>query len=73
MTNRPKREDEGTSQHGEHGEHGERAQRRPYRAPSLRRLGSVRELTLGGTMGMTEGGGGFFPPGQSSSGGPGMM
>ena len=25
--------------------------RRPYEAPQLRRLGSVRELTLGGTMG----------------------
>lgn len=25
--------------------------RRPYKAPRLRRLGSVRELTLGGTMG----------------------
>lgn len=25
--------------------------RRPYRAPQLRQLGSVRELTLGATMG----------------------
>ncbi|MBX3199921.1 MAG: lasso RiPP family leader peptide-containing protein [Labilithrix sp.] len=33
------------------------AERRPYRAPQLRKLGSVRELTLGGTMGITEGGG----------------
>lgn len=33
------------------------AERRPYRAPRLRKLGSVRELTLGGTMGITEGGG----------------
>lgn len=31
--------------------------RRPYSAPRLRQLGSVRELTLGGTMGVTEGGG----------------
>lgn len=31
--------------------------RAPYRAPKLRHLGSVRELTLGGTMGKTEGGG----------------
>ncbi|HVH44489.1 MAG TPA: lasso RiPP family leader peptide-containing protein [Labilithrix sp.] len=31
--------------------------RRPYRAPRLRQLGSVRELTLGGTMGLPEGGG----------------
>lgn len=27
------------------------APRRPYKAPRLRQLGSVRELTLGGTMG----------------------
>lgn len=33
--------------------------RRPYRAPKLRHLGSVRELTLGGTMGKAEGGGTF--------------
>ncbi len=26
--------------------------KRPYTAPRLRRLGSVRELTLGATMGM---------------------
>ncbi|MCW5833044.1 MAG: lasso RiPP family leader peptide-containing protein [Labilithrix sp.] len=32
-------------------------ERRPYRAPQLKQLGSVRELTLGGTMGVTEGGG----------------
>lgn len=31
--------------------------RAPYRAPKLRHLGSVRELTLGGTMGKSEGGG----------------
>ena len=41
------------------------AARRPYRAPKLRHLGSVRELTLGGTNGMSEGGGTFFPPGQA--------
>lgn len=28
--------------------------RRPYSAPRLRRLGSVRELTLGGSMGASE-------------------
>lgn len=33
--------------------------RRPYSAPRLRHLGSVRELTLGGTAGMAEGGGTF--------------
>jgi hypothetical protein len=33
--------------------------RRPYSAPRLRQLGSVRELTLGGTMGNSEGGGTF--------------
>jgi hypothetical protein len=31
--------------------------RRPYRAPQLRRLGSVRELTLGSNNGKPEGGG----------------
>jgi hypothetical protein len=36
-----------------HVSHVEKA-RRPYRAPTLRKLGSVRELTLGGTMGATE-------------------
>jgi hypothetical protein len=35
----------------------EAAVRRPYRAPRLRLLGSVRELTLGATVGPTEGGG----------------
>lgn len=35
------------------------AARRPYRAPKLRHLGSVRELTLGSTMGKNEGGGTF--------------
>jgi hypothetical protein len=35
------------------------ALRRPYRAPRLRHLGSVRELTLGGSKGKTEGGGTF--------------
>ncbi|MDB4942363.1 MAG: hypothetical protein JWP97_1897 [Labilithrix sp.] len=33
--------------------------KRAYQKPSLRRLGSVRELTLGGTRGMTEGAGSF--------------
>lgn len=36
---------------------GASASRRPYRAPHLRKLGSVRELTLGATMGSAEGGG----------------
>lgn len=31
--------------------------RRPYRSPKLRRLGSVRELTLGSNRGKPEGGG----------------
>jgi hypothetical protein len=35
--------------------------RRPYRSPTLRHLGSVRELTLGSTSGMPEGGGTFMP------------
>lgn len=35
------------------------APRRAYKAPKLRHLGSVRELTLGGTAGMSEGGGTF--------------
>lgn len=34
--------------------------RRPYQAPKLRHLGSVRELTLGSTAGMPEGGGTFM-------------
>lgn len=38
--------------------------RRPYRAPQLRYLGSVRELTLGGTMGAGEGAGTFDPKGK---------
>ena len=33
--------------------------KRPYKAPRLRRLGSVRELTLGGTGGFVELGGGM--------------
>lgn len=33
------------------------AKRRVYRAPELRHLGSVRELTLGGTGPLAEGGG----------------
>ncbi|CAN5877980.1 hypothetical protein BH11MYX4_BH11MYX4_55610 [soil metagenome] len=37
------------------------AARRPYHAPKLRHLGSVRELTLGATSGMIEGGGTFMP------------
>jgi hypothetical protein len=35
--------------------------RRPYRAPTLRRLGSVRELTLGSNNGKPEGGGTRLP------------
>ena len=35
----------------------ERESRRPYRRPQLRRLGSVRELTLGSSKGKDEGGG----------------
>lgn len=42
--------------------------RRPYQRPTLRRLGSVRELTLGGSNGMAEGGGTFFIPGQTMMG-----
>jgi hypothetical protein len=35
------------------------AEKRPYTTPRLRRLGSVRELTLGATMGgFSDGGGG---------------
>jgi hypothetical protein len=34
--------------------------RRPYHTPKLRHLGSVRELTLGATSGMPEGGGTFM-------------
>lgn len=37
--------------------------KRPWRTPSLRHLGSVRELTLGATMGMPEGGGTLMIPG----------
>lgn len=33
--------------------------RRPYRTPELRHLGSVRELTLGSTMGKGDGMGGL--------------
>lgn len=33
--------------------------RRPYRRPHLRRLGSVRDLTLGSAAGMAEGAGTF--------------
>jgi len=35
--------------------------RRPYQAPELRRLGCVRELTLGGVSGVAEGAGTFRP------------
>ena len=35
------------------------APRLAYRPPRLRHLGSVRELTLGGTSGMAEGAGTF--------------
>lgn len=38
---------------------GESCPRRPYRTPELRHLGSVRELTLGSTMGKGDGMGGF--------------
>jgi hypothetical protein len=40
-------------------------ERRPYTTPRLRHLGSVRELTLGGTMGASEGGGTFNPKSKS--------
>ena len=33
--------------------------RRPYRAPQLRKLGSVRDLTHGSAVGMIEGAGTF--------------
>ncbi len=37
--------------------------KRPYRAPQLRHLGSVRELTLGATMGaFGDSGGGMMAP-----------
>jgi hypothetical protein len=39
--------------------------RAPYRRPVLRRLGSVRELTLGKSAGTPEGGGTFFPTGKT--------
>jgi hypothetical protein len=35
----------------------EARERKPYRAPQLRRLGSVRDLTLGSKNGKSEGGG----------------
>jgi hypothetical protein len=35
-------------------------ERRPYRAPKLRLLGCVRELTLGGSSGFAEGAGSFI-------------
>lgn len=38
------------------------AGRRPYRAPTLRRLGCVRDLTLGGASGFAEGAGSFIRP-----------
>lgn len=34
--------------------------RRPYRAPTIRRLGCVRDLALGGASGMAEGAGTFI-------------
>jgi hypothetical protein len=34
--------------------------RRPYRAPTIRYLGCVRDLTLGGASGFAEGAGTFF-------------
>jgi hypothetical protein len=36
-------------------------ERRPYRAPSLRHLGCVRDLALGGASGVAEGAGTFGP------------
>jgi len=54
--------------HGERNEGGTvdassaRVPRRPYRAPSLRRLGCVRDLTLGGASGFAEGAGSFIRP-----------
>ena len=38
------------------------AGRRPYRAPTLRLLGCVRDLTLGGASGFAEGAGSFIRP-----------
>ena len=38
------------------------AARRPYRAPALRLLGCVRDLTLGGASGFAEGAGSFIRP-----------
>lgn len=47
--------------------------RLPYRAPQLRHLGSVRELTLGGTPQAAEGAGTKGPPkGGGGGGGKGM-
>jgi hypothetical protein len=45
----------------ETGETCETPGREPYRRPVLRKLGSVRELTLGGTHGKAEGAGTFLP------------
>jgi len=39
-----------------------RPARQPYRKPTLRRLGSVRELTLGASSGFAEGAGTFVRP-----------
>jgi hypothetical protein len=36
--------------------------RRRYRAPTIRRLGCVRDLTLGGASGFAEGAGTFIRP-----------
>ena len=38
------------------------AGRRPYRAPTIRLLGCVRDLTLGGASGFAEGAGSFIRP-----------
>lgn len=38
-----------------------RTAKRAWRTPQLRHLGSIRELTLGATMGKAEGGGTFKP------------
>lgn len=45
-------------------EQSERTTKRAWRTPQLRHLGSIRELTLGATMGKTEGNGTFKAPGQ---------
>lgn len=39
-----------------------RPARRPYRAPKVRHLGCVRDLTLGASSGVAEGAGTFIRP-----------